>query len=388
MADLEKLDHVKILCKHDLDADVREKIVKNLSGVAFSHQGKFLWLGTDEFTAIERFTKIEGEDNLYGEHQRFQFEDFIEGFNKDKGEVDIEGLDYDDGYLWIVGSHSSKRKKVEIEEDKFQIERRELKKIERQENRYLLARIPVSDQGKLESQSPKRAWLKRKGSNDSLTKALAEDEYLDLAKMIEGDDSGSLPGKEFYFYLPSKENGLDIEGLAVCGNKVMIGLRGPVLRGIAILLEIEVEEGSSNELKLKPIGDDDRQYKRHFLDLDGLGIRELCWEEQGKSLLVLAGPTMDLDGAHSLFRLDQPLALKDNSLSSQKNKQLDYLGDIPHGQKRDRAEGLTLYGGAKSILVVYDSPDEERLISDAQDTVVAVVGVQADVFSLLRSSSQ
>jgi hypothetical protein len=110
-----------------------------------------------------------------------------------------------------------------------------------------------------------------------------------------------------------------------------------------------------------------------------LGIRELCWEEKGESLLVLARPTMELDGAHSLFRLDRPLALKDNSLSSQKNKQLEYLGDIPHGRKSDRAEGLTLYGGAKSILVVHDSPTKERLISDAQDTVV---GVQADVFPL------
>jgi hypothetical protein len=179
----------------------------------------------------------------------------------------------------------------------------------------------------------------------------------------------------------SKENGLDIEGLAVRGNKAWVGLRGPVLRGIAILLEIEVEEGSSNKLKLKAIGEDSRQYKRHFLALDGLGIRELCWEENGENLLVLAGPTMDLDGAHSLFRLDKPLTLKDNSLSSQKNKQLKYLGDIPHGRNSDRAEGLPLCGGAKSILVVYDSPAEERLILDVQDTVI---GVHADILHLLR----
>lgn len=380
MTNLEKLDRVKILCKPALDAEFREGIVNNLSGVVFSHQGKFLWLGTDEFTAIERFTKIEGEDKTYGEHQRFHFQDFIEGFDKDKGEVDVEGLDYHDGYLWIVGSHSSKRKKVKIEEDKFQVQGKELKKIERQENRYLLARIPVNDAGELEVKSPQRAWLKRNGTNDSLTKALAKDEYLDLAQIIEGDGGGSLPGKEFYFYLPSKENGFDLEGLAVSGNKVLLGLRGPVLRGIAILLEIEVEQGSSKELKLKIIGNDGRQYKRHFLDLNGLGIRELCWEEKGESLLVLAGPTMDLDGTHSLFRLARPLALKDNSLSSQKNKQLEYLGDIPHGRKSDRAEGLTLYEGTKSILVVYDSPAKERLISDTQDTIV---GVQADVFPLL-----
>jgi hypothetical protein len=380
MADLEKSDIVQVLCNPDRDSKkIRDKIIKNLSGVALSHQGKYLWLGTDELTAIERFTQIEGDQGVFGEHKRFYFKDFIKEFDEDKGEVDVEGLDYDDGYLWVIGSHSSKRKKVEIEEDKFQVEGRELKEIERQENRYLLARIPVNEDGNLETESPKRAWLKRDGSSDSLTKALAEDEYLDLAQIVEDDHSDSLPGKEFYLYLPSKENGLDIEGLAVRGNKVVIGLRGPVLRGIAILLEVEVEEGLANELNLRAIGEDSRKYKRHFLDLDGLGIRELCFEEDSGNLLILAGPTMDLDGSHSLFRLKQPLNLKDNSLSSHKNKQLEYLGDIPHGRKSDRAEGLTFYGGAKSILVVYDSPAGERLIAGDRDTVV---GVHADIFSL------
>lgn len=379
MADLKKLDRVKILCDSALQGKVREDIIKNLSGVVLSHQGKFLWLGTDELTAIERFTKIEGEDNLYGEHQRFHFKGFIENFDEDKGEVDVEGLDYNDGYLWIIGSHSSKRKKVKIEEDKFQIQGKELKEIERQENRYLLARIPISDQGEPEAKSPKRGWLKQNGSNNALTEALAEDEYLDLTQIIESDDGDSSSGKGFYFYLPSKENGLDIEGLAVRGNKVLIGLRGPVLRGIAVLLEVEVEEGPSNQLKLMAIGNNSRRYKRHFLDLDGLGIRELCWEEKGKSLLVLAGPTMDLDGAHSLFRLNQPFLLEDNSLSSLKNDQLEYLGDIPHAKKSDRAEGLVLYDGAESVLVVYDSPAKERLITSEEGTAI---GVYADVLSL------
>jgi hypothetical protein len=313
---------------------------------------------------------------------RFYFKDFILGFDEDKGEVDVEGLDYNDGYLWIIGSHSSKRKKAKVDKNKFKLEGKELKKIERQENRYLLARIPVDEDGNLEATSSKRAWLKRQGSSNVLTHALSKDEYLDLSQILAGDDGDSLPGKEFYFYLPSKENGLDIEGLAIQGNKILIGLRGPVLRGIAILLEIEVEEGSSHELNLKTIGEN-RQYKRHFLDLGGLGIRELCFEEDSDNLLILAGPTMDLDGSHSLFRLHQPLSLEDNSLSSQKNKQLTYLRDIEHGHHRDRAEGLTLYGVGQSILVVYDSPDDNhekgRVIFDEQGNTI---GVYADIFPL------
>jgi Protein of unknown function (DUF3616) len=376
MTKSKELERVKILCKLDLDPNLRQDIIENLSGVALSHQGKYLWLGTDELTAIERFTQ--NESGGYSDHKRFHFKDFILDFDKEKGEVDVEGLDYNDGYLWIIGSHSSKRKKAKVNENKFKLEDKELKKIERQENRYLLARIPVNEDGELETKSSKRAWLKRQGSSNILTDALSKDEYLDLSRIVADDDSDSLPGKEFYFYLPSKENGLDIEGLAIQGNKILIGLRGPVLRGIAILLEIEVEEGSSHELNLKAI-EEDRKYKRHFLDLGGLGIRELCFEEDSKDLLVLAGPTMDLDGSHSLFRLHHPFSLEDNSLSSQKNKQLTYLTDIEHGHHCDRAEGLTLYGGAKSILVVYDSPAEERIILDDQDNIL---GVHADIFSL------
>jgi Protein of unknown function (DUF3616) len=58
---------------------------------------------------------------------------------------------------------------------------------------------------------------------------------------------------------------------------------------------------------------------------------------------------------------------------------LNYLGDIPHGDRKDRAEGLTLNGDGKSIFVVYDSPTKKRLISDDLDTIV---GAYADVFSI------
>jgi Protein of unknown function (DUF3616) len=378
MSNLRKTDCIKIVCDLDLEAESRKDILRNLSGAVLSHCGKFLWLGTDEFTAIERLTKTADSTNTFAEHKRFYLRDFIDQFDDSKGEIDIEGLDYHGNYLWLIGSHSSKRKKAEIKPDKFKIEKNELKKIERQENRYLLARIPVNDSGELEAQSAETAWLPRDGSSNSLIQALAKDEYLDLAKTIKSNNGGLFSGKEVYFYLPSKENGLDIEGLAVWHNQILIGLRGPVLRGIAILLEIEVEAGLPHELSLKAIGNQERLYKRHFLDLNGLGIRELCWENDGQTLLILAGPTMDLDGALQLFRLKQPLALEDDSLSSTQNQQLEYLGDIPHGFKSDRAEGIALYG-LEEILVVYDSPNQTRMILDSNQDIV---GVLTDVYSI------
>jgi hypothetical protein len=71
------------------------------------------------------------------------------------------------------------------------------------------------------------------------------------------------------FPLPSKENGFDIEGLAVHQDKIFLGFRGPVLRGWAIIVEIEVEEKEPGVLTLKQIGEQGKLYKKHFVNLNG-----------------------------------------------------------------------------------------------------------------------
>ena len=43
--------------------------------------------------------------------------------------------------------------------------------------------------------------------------------------------------------IPGKDNGIDCEGLAVAGDRVFIGLRGPVLRGWAMIIELQVGGG-------------------------------------------------------------------------------------------------------------------------------------------------
>lgn len=65
--------------------------------------------------------------------------------------------------------------------------------------------------------------------------------------------------------IPGKDNGFDIEGLAVTGNLVFIGLRGPVLRGWAVILELTLKETNHDNgvvLKLESI-------RKHFLQLGG-----------------------------------------------------------------------------------------------------------------------
>ncbi|GAB4237920.1 MAG: DUF3616 domain-containing protein [Stanieria sp.] len=337
--------------------DQSEDLIGDLSAVAVTPDGS-LWLGSDELLGIERVSLV--EPNIFAHHQHFPLGDFIELLDQEN-EIDIEGFDYSDGYLWLTGSHSTKRKKA-----KGDLQR--LTQIKTEANRYLLARIPIINGKPVKSYSPtedhnqqkRAACLETKEASNILIDALKEDEHF-----------GAIVSSG----LPSKDNGLDIEGLAVHQNKIFLGLRGPVLRGWAIILELEIEETEPGILTLKKIEQTDRLYKKHFLDLDGLGVRELCFH--GEDLIILAGPTMVLDGAMRVFRWYNALDHSSDSLSEQESGKLEVLFDLPLKIGTDRAEGLALYtclGQKDSLLVVYDSPDPSRIPQPRE--------IFADVFQL------
>lgn len=332
-----------------------ELVLHDLSTIAFAHNQ--LWTASDETNSIERLS--ETKPWIFGNHRSFKLKDLLDNFDDAAGEVDIEGLDCADDSLWLIGSHSTKRKKVK----QGKIEK--LKSIKAEPNRYLLARIPLANGELVKSDGDRQAaCLKKEGEANQLIAVLREDEYLAPFLAESSHAQKALPGKD---------NGFDIEGLAVRKDKIFIGLRGPVLRGIALLLELEVMEEEPGILALKP-DKHGNLYKRHFLDLDGLGIRELCFDNH--DLLVLSGPTMELDGTLRLFRLKKPYDLSHDSYTDQQ-EQLMPLFDIPYGRGTDKAEGICRFPSldrSNSLLVVYDSPGPERLINN--------IDVFADIFTI------
>jgi Protein of unknown function (DUF3616) len=342
--------------------DRSEDLRSELSSAAIAPDGS-LWVGSDEFVTLERLSPI--EPGIYGNHQAFPVADFIDLFN-DEDEIDIEGMDFSQNYLWLTGSHSTKRKKPKGKKPEKDIQR--LAEIKTDANRYILARIPIVGDTPFKScfhpDHPEiqlsAACLQTDSESNLLMKALKSDPH--LAPFI---TSG----------LPSKDNGLDIEGLAVFGDRIFLGLRGPVLRGWAIILEIEVEEKEPGILTLKEIGEHGQCYRKYFVDLHGLGVRELCL--LGKDLLILAGPTMAMAGFTRLFRLKNALDLKKESIFYRESEQLELVFDLPFTPDFDNAEGLALLpylGYQNSLLVVYDSPDLSRKIDNH--------AVLADVFRL------
>lgn len=262
--------------------DKAEDIICDVSAAAFTPDGN-LWVGSDEMIGIERLSPV-GRYS-YVNHQRFLLQDYVELFNTDD-EIDIEGMDFAEGYLWITGSHSTKRKKPKGKDTDLE----RLATVTTDLNRFIFARIPVIN-GKLvksctlkDGEPLTAACLQTIDNRNLLFEVLQEDVHL----------------KSFITAgIPSKDNGLDIEGLAVRGDRLFVGLRGPVLRGWAIILEMEFESREPGVLTFKTIGDEDTKYKKHFLDLNGLGIREICFQD--RDLIILAGPTMDLEGKCSYF---------------------------------------------------------------------------------------
>jgi hypothetical protein len=127
-----------------------------------------------------------------------------------------------------------------------------------------------------------------------------------------------------------------------------------------MLLEIEPEPLGGGTLGLAVIGPGQRRYRKHFVNLGGRGARELS--RDGDDLLILAGPTMALDGGMRIYRLHDPLALEDDSLTGEADGRLASLFDLPSLPGGDYAEGLVgfRWRDQRGLLVVYDGPVEAR----------------------------
>lgn len=333
------------------DAKALKDARNNFSAIVL--EGAHLWLGGDEGTQIDRLTRQ--ADGSFAGQSRFDVAPLLDlpgGAGPKAPEIDIEGLDFDDGYLWIIGSHSRKRPKVDKNKtDEENLAR--MAEVRTDGNRFTLGRFPLSDQGVPVAERDSRRAARLEGGTEGnvLLDALRADSMLGP-----------------FCQIPSKENGLDLEGLAVRGNRVFAGLRGPVLRGWAVVLDFEVEvyPGSPGRLKLS------RPPWKHLLKLDGLGVRELALLD--KDLLILAGPTMDLDGPVTVYRWVGAVEKTGASLNPEVAKVLD----VPFAQGADHAEGIALIvrgaTGSLQAMICYDSPHASR--TPAPDKLVL------DVFAL------
>lgn len=244
-----------------------------------------------------------------------------------RDEMDLEGLAVaDDGFVYVLGSHAARRWRVEatnkVEKNRAIL----LSPPEPQPARDVLLRYPVDAEGR--AGGVERATLRP---------------YLDAHE----------PFRSFRD-IPSKENGVDAEGLAVRDGWVWVGFRGPVLRG-----------NFTPVLRLRfgpPIAD----VETRFLALGGLGVRDLAAVSDG--LLVLAGPVGDGPGPYRLYHWDGEDTVGGKDLTRAPGLRL--LGDLPLPSSRDaemppKAEGLAVVeetATAWKIFVVFDGAEDGHAI--------------------------
>jgi hypothetical protein len=314
----------------------------NLSAVR--SDGPCLWIAGDEAATVERLTAL---GDGYGAHVSFPLAGVLALPGGPQDEVDVEGLAQQRPYLWVVGSHSRRRKRIKSKHDDQKSVRR-LAQVSDEPSRRVVARLVVTD-------GPDGRPTIVPEAPGGHTSAILPGGI----SAVLGDDEHLAP----FLAVPGKDNGFDVEGIAVHqdshyrGDSLYLGLRGPVLRGWAVVLAVRPRDGTRpGELELAPV-DGAQRYRKYFLDLGGLGVRDLC--PDGGDLLVLAGPSMDLDGPVRVYRWrdalagDPPQVVREQALSREL--------ELPYGEGNDHAEGIALLPGRR-LLVVYDSPAPDRLV--------------------------
>jgi hypothetical protein len=311
--------------------DTAKDLRDNLSGIA--GRDGWLWLAGDEGRCLHHL----GRDGTISRHKLKPFG--LAGDESD-GESDLEGLALDGDRLWLVGSHSLRRHKHNHAKTPLQLDP------VRHPNGQLLGCLQLDGDGT--PRAAQRLAVSRDPHDDALTAALAAD-----------------PMVRPYLAIPSKDNGLDIEGITVRGARVLVGLRGPVLRGIALVADLQLGHLGTAGAPLQL-----DQLRLRYLDLGGLAVRDLAVRPGHDDVLLLAGPTMTLAGPCLLYRWCDALAHRHagspDSLTIETPEPLLWIRSGDPGDNHDKPEGLHLQhtDGELIAWIAYDNPSKHRRQGD------------------------
>jgi hypothetical protein len=306
----------------------RGKILEaeNVSGI--DHRGKFLVIGADEGAKIQVLERV--DKGVYQAHlsREISLKLKKKKFKLKNREVDIEGIAWGNEYVYVVGSHSRARKRVKPKEGKapkWKLGKalKQLQKTKIEPSRERLYRLKLDDEGKLVPDSIELVSLRNLFVNDPLLRPFQA--------------------------IPSKENGIDIEGLAVSDkDELYVGFRGPILRGNfvpVLVVKIETDDGTPeiNDMELL------------FVDLDGRGIRGMTEVRDG--FLILGGPMGDGPGTYQVVFWDGEQAVPSKETPDAKERHLEPLCTIPTPDGA-KAEGIALWkeegDTTYQFVIVYD----------------------------------
>jgi hypothetical protein len=228
--------------------------MNNLSAAAVL--GDYLFLASDESADVQVLKKLPG-DLRYEKHPPIcLLPDKCD--QAKQPEIDIEAIAVAGSKVYVLGSHSKVRGKVKTKNTRAE-NRRRMEEVESDTARENVFRFDF------DPSTGKASHLK----SISLMRVIAKN--LILQRFVE---------------IPGKENGIDIEGLAVANGKLYIGFRSPVLRGNLVpIMEMSWDDPADHQL--------------HFVNLGGLGIRDMV--AVPNAFLLLAGPPADAEGPDEIY---------------------------------------------------------------------------------------
>ncbi|WP_051145043.1 DUF3616 domain-containing protein [Thiomicrorhabdus sp. Kp2] len=275
----------------------------NISGIALPYG--FMALATDEGNQLQILKPA--VKNHWQNHSTITL-------SNTPDELDIEALAWQEPYLYALGSHSAKRKKIKSNKTQKENVKR-LTQTSPEPARQQLFRIELKSNAQ-----PKSIQI------------------LSLQKFIEND-----PILKAFSGIPSKENGIDLEGLAIDQKaRLLIGFRGPVLRGnIVPIMRIKL---AKNAFKVK-------ESKTIFIETSGTGVRGIAEIPNSNQFLVLTGAMGDQPLPYQVALWDGDNAIP----GADANPSIKLLCDLP--VSKGKAEGVQFIKQTKEkieFLVVFD----------------------------------
>jgi hypothetical protein len=270
----------------------------DISGVVFAP--KYVAIVSDETSVLQTLGRTDTD--------KYRVESTLK-LLEGNGEIDLEGVASDGQFLYAIGSHSLRRKKIDLERSRKK-NRERLEEADHDSDRDHVFRVEVDANGEL-----------------------GASEEVGLRPILKDD-----PTLGPFTHVPCKENGLDIEGIAVYDGQVYCGLRGPVLhRDFAVVMVFDF--------------DDPGKYKLRFIDLGGLGVRDIT--RASDAFLIVAGPVTDGRGNYEIFAWDGSDGVPGNDVTVVSPKKLGQI-PVPDGAK---AEGIAVMNETTThyeVVVVYD----------------------------------
>lgn len=279
---------------------------KNLGAAAMA--GDHLFVASDETTEVLVLEKVPGDSAGTWTFRSSAPPIRLPVSGDD--EIDIEAIAADGYTLYVAGSHSLAREKLSSSRS-YDKNRERFQVVKREPNREHVFRFEFD---------PDTGTVSKMGE-------------ISLRSLLDRD-----PILHRFTQIPGKENGIDIEGLAVVGGTLYLGFRSPVLRyGFVPILKMRFATPELGELL--------------FVDLGGRGIRDMTPVADG--FLLLAGPPAAGGRSFELFYWtgDDDLPGRGRPVRT-----VVSLGTI-RSPKGSRAEALTILqsnGSCHDLLIMFD----------------------------------